>query len=81
MLQLEILVENGFGHANGQGAMEEEDVEKVTKKNIFKQIQIKASMIGDGGIVSVDIELCVHPVEFLSIKANRARPCNFCGTQ
>ena len=36
MLQLEILVENGFGHANGQGAMEEEDVEKVTKKNIFK---------------------------------------------
>ena len=41
MLQLEILVENGFGHANGQGAMEEEDVEKVTEKNIFRQSQIK----------------------------------------
>ena len=31
-------------------------------------------MIGDGGIVSVD-------VEFLSIKANKASPGNFCGTQ
>ena len=41
MLQLEILVENGFGHANDQDALEEEDVEKVTKKNIFKQTQIK----------------------------------------
>ena len=32
------LVENGFGHANGQGAMEDEVVKKVTKKsdlNIF----------------------------------------------
>ena len=34
-------VEKGFGHANGQGAMEEADVEKVTKKNIFRQTQIK----------------------------------------
>ena len=27
------LVENGFGHANGQGAMEYEVVKKVTKKS------------------------------------------------
>ena len=30
------LVEKGFGHANCQAAMEEEDVEKVTKKNVLK---------------------------------------------
>ena len=28
-------------------------------------------MIGDGGIVTVDVEFCVHPVEFLSTKTNK----------